>query len=99
MNHYCFVITSYGEKEDLVDLKSKSASAGSTAIKKINFGKIYAELIQPAIIRAGLEPIQESDEKRMGNIHKTMYEKIVLSKYCVADLTNLNPQLAQVCNV
>ena len=93
MNPYCFVITSYGEKDDLVDLKSNRDTAESKPLKKINFNKIYSALIEPAIIRAGLEPILESGEKRMGNIHKTMYEKIVLSKYCVADLTNLNPNV------
>ncbi|MCK5701466.1 MAG: DUF4071 domain-containing protein, partial [Cyclobacteriaceae bacterium] len=93
MNPYCFVITSYGEKDDLVDLKSNRNAADSKPLKKINFNKIYTALIEPAIIRAGLEPILESGEKRMGNIHKTMYEKIVLSKYCVADLTNLNPNV------
>lgn len=93
MNPYCFVITSYGQKEDLNDLKSRDPSSEKSEVKKINFQRIYDELIAPAIIGADMEPILESEEKSMGNIHKTMYEKIILSEFCVADLTNLNPNV------
>ncbi len=46
MNPYCFVITSFGEKENLNDLKSKQAKGISDPIQKINSDQIYNELIK-----------------------------------------------------
>ncbi len=91
MKPYCFVITSFGEKDNLNDIKSKQAAGISGPVQKINFDRIYDELVKPAIVLAGLEPVKESEEKSGGIIHKTMYEKIILCEFCIADLTNLNP--------
>ena len=90
MKPYCFVITPFGEKENLNDIKLKQTAGVNEPAQKINFGRIYDELVKPAIVLAGLEPLIESEEKSGGNIHKTMYEKIILCEFCVADLTNLN---------
>lgn len=91
MKPYCFVITSFGKKDNLNDIKSKQAAGISEPAQKINFDRIYEELVKPAIVLAGLEPLIESEEKSFGSIHKTMYEKIILCEFCIADLTNLNP--------
>lgn len=91
MNPYCFVITSFGKKENLNDLKSKQAVGQNDPVQKIDFDQIYDELVKPAIIQAGLEPLIEREEKSFGSIHKTMYEKIILCEFCIADLTNFNP--------
>jgi hypothetical protein len=91
MNPYCFVIISFGKKENLNDLKEKYSEAEKAPIQQIDFDKIYEELIEPAIIKADMEPLVEHEEESFGVIHKTMYEKIVLCEFCIADLTNLNP--------
>lgn len=93
MKPYCFVITSFGKKEDLNDLKVKHATQNTDPVQKIDFDIIYEKLIMPAIIRADLEPLIEREENNFGAIHKTMYEKIVLCGFCIADLTNLNPNV------
>jgi len=91
MNPYCFVITSFGEKENLKDLREKITARKKGPVQQINFDKIYKELIKPALLKAGLEPLIENEEKSSGSIHKTMYEKIILCEFCIADLTNFNP--------
>ncbi len=91
MKPYCFVITSFGQKENLNDLKSKYQDGKKEPVQKIDFDKIYEELVKPAILKAGLEPLIEREEKSLGSIHKTMYEKIILCEYCIADVTNFNP--------
>jgi len=91
MNPYCFVITSFGKKENLNDLKAKYAGGKSDPLQQIDFDKIYEELVKPAIIKAELEPLIEREENSFGAIQKTMYEKIVLCEFCIADLTNMNP--------
>jgi len=93
MNPYCFVITSFDKKDDIIDLKSKHINHGSDEVRKIDFDRIYKDLVEPAIIKAGLEPLIENQEEAFGLIHKTMYEKIILCEFCVADLTNLNPNV------
>ncbi len=92
MNPYCFVITSFSIKSDIKDLQAKFESKDfSKPLRSINFDHIYTDLLVPAIEGAGLEPLIERLESSMGSIQKTMYEKIVLCEYCIADLTNANP--------
>ncbi len=92
MGPYCFVITSFDKKPNLKDLQSKFESKKfDEPIQKIDFNKIYEELVAPAIRRAGMEPLIEREETALGSIHKTMYEKIILCEFCIADLTNANP--------
>ena len=92
MNPYCFVITSFGPKKNLKDIEKKIASGQmSNPVQEINFDTIYEQLVKPAILKAGMEPLIEREEKSMGSIHKTMYEKILLCDFCVADITNANP--------
>ena len=91
MKPYCFVITSFGKKDNLKDLQSKFSVGKADPVQKIDFDKIYEDLVKPAIVMAGMEPLIEYAENSFGSIHKTMYEKIVLCEYCVADLTNANP--------
>ncbi len=93
MNPYCFVITSFGQKDDLIDTKEKAGNWWKKPVRKINFDQIYNELVKPAILKADLEPLIEYEEKAGGSIHKTMYEKIILCEFCVADLTNYNPNV------
>ncbi len=94
MKPYCFVITSFGEKPNLKDLQAKYESRNTNVpLQKINFDKIYDELIAPAIRMADLVPLIEREETNLGVIQKTMYEKIILCEFCVADLTNANPNV------
>lgn len=91
MNPYCFVITSFGKKENFYDIKSKQTAGQKDPAQQIDFDHIYEDLIKPAVIKAGLEPLIEREETSFGLIHKTMYEKIILCEFCIADLTNFNP--------
>ena len=91
MDPYCFVITSFKQKKDLVDLIDRFTKGNTGPAKQIDFDMIYADLIKPAVKMAGLEPLIELEEKTFGSIQKTMYEKILLCEFCVADLTNMNP--------
>jgi len=92
-NSFCFVITTFGSKDNINDLRNIAASGTISPIHKINFDAIYSDLIKPAILRAGLEPLIEKEEPSFGSIHTTMYEKIILCDFCIADLTNLNPNV------
>ena len=91
MKPYCFVITSFGKKENFNDIKWKQTAGQKDPAQQIDFDHIYEDLIKPAIIKAGLEPLIEREEASFGLIHKTMYEKIILCEFCIADLTNFNP--------
>ncbi len=91
MKPYCFVITSFGQKENMNDLKAKYVQGNKAPVQRIDFDKIYEDLVKPAILKAGMEPLIEREESTFGAIQKTMYEKIVLCEFCIADLTNVNP--------
>jgi hypothetical protein len=74
---YCFVLMPFGIKSD---------PTGTT----INFDRVYADLIEPAIRAAELDPIRADNEMVGGIIHKPMFERLVLCEYAVADLTMAN---------
>ena len=74
---YCFVLMPFGTKPD--------GRGGS-----VDFDAVYAELIKPAIVAAGLEPIRADDEQTGGLIHTPMFERLLLCEYAVADLTAAN---------
>ena len=92
MRPYCFVITSFSVKPNLWDIQAKiKAKNINDPVQNIDFDKIYTDLVKPAILMAGLEPLIEKEEGQFGLIYKTMYEKIILCEFCVSDLTNANP--------
>ena len=73
----CFVLMPFGKKPDAAGLM-------------IDFDAVYQEVIRPAILDAGLEPIRADEELTGGIIHKPMFERLVLCEYGVADLTAAN---------
>jgi hypothetical protein len=73
----CFVLMPFGHKPD---------PTGAM----IDFDRIYAELIAPAISAADLEPLRADQETIGGIIHKPMFERLILCPYAVADLTLAN---------
>ena len=73
----CFVLMPFGKKPD---------GAG----KEIDFDAVYETVIAPAIEDAGLEPLRADEETVGGIIHKPMFERLVLCKFAVADLTTAN---------
>lgn len=73
----CFVLMPFGNKTD---------AAG----KIIQFDVVYNEVIKPAIVNAGMQPIRADEELTRGIIHKPMYERLILCDFAVADLTTAN---------
>jgi tetratricopeptide (TPR) repeat protein len=73
----CFVLMPFGDKTD---------AAG----KIIKFDEVYKQVIQPAIVDAGMTPIRADEELTRGIIHKPMYERLILCDFAVADLTTAN---------
>lgn len=56
----------------------------------IDFDRVYADLIAPAVYDAELEPLRADEETLGGIIHKPMFERLILCPYAVADLTLAN---------
>ena len=73
----CFVIMPFGRKPD-------------PSGRVVDFDRIYAAVIAPAVEAAGLAVVRADEEKGAGFIHKLMYERILLSEFAIADLTILN---------
>jgi hypothetical protein len=76
----CFVLMPFGRKTD---------ATGRTT----DFDAVYQEIIAPAVVGAGLEPIRADEEKVGGTIHKPMFERLMLCPYAVADITGANPNV------
>lgn len=81
MNPLCFVLMPFGDKND---------STG----KLVCFDKIYADIIEPAIRQAGLDPIRADHEALGGFIHKAMFERLLLCPFAIADLSAANANVA-----
>ena len=54
----------------------------------IDFDAVYQELIAPAINMADLEPLRADEEKVGGIIHKSLFERLILCEYAIADSNN-----------
>jgi hypothetical protein len=80
MQPLCFVLMPFGRKTD---------AAGRTT----DFDAVYREIIAPAVIGAGLEPIRADEEKVGGTIHKPMFERLMICPFAVADITGANPNV------
>lgn len=76
----CFVLMPFGSKID---------AAG----RATNFDSVYQNIIAPAVVEAGLEPIRADEERIGGTIHKPMFERLMLCHYAVADITGANPNV------
>lgn len=74
----CFVLMPFGVKKD---------PCGGP---DIDFDRIYEQGIRLGIETAGMEPIRADEERIGGIIHKTMFERLLLCDYAVADLTTAN---------
>jgi hypothetical protein len=53
----------------------------------IDFDSVFAELIQPALLEAGLEAFRADLEQRAGSIHSDMFQELLLADLVVADLS------------
>jgi tetratricopeptide (TPR) repeat protein len=73
----CFILMPFGIK----------ANADGS---KIDFDRVYQDLIAPAVRDAELEPIRADHEVTGGIIHKPMFERLILCPFAVADLTTAN---------
>jgi tetratricopeptide (TPR) repeat protein len=59
----------------------------------VDFDAIYSRLIAPAVEAADLEPLRADEETTSGIIHKPMFERLVLCRFAVVDLTQFNPNV------
>ncbi len=80
MKPHAFVAMPFGVKKD---------SQGS----EINFNRVYAELIKPALESAGLEVFRADEEQRAGDIRTDMFQELLIADLVVADLTLDNPNV------
>ena len=76
----CFVIMPFGRKPD---------ASG----RDIDFDAVYKQIIEPAVMDVGFEPVRADEEVNAGLIHKAMYERLMLSEFAIADLTIFNPNV------
>lgn len=76
MKDLCFVVMPFGRKPDVAGV--------------IDFDAVHRELIAPAILAADLEPLRADHETSGGIIHKAMFERLILCRFAVADLTGAN---------
>ena len=76
----CFILMPFGKKPN---------PDGSV----IDFDSIYADLITPAVAAADLEPLRADQETTSGIIHKPMFERLILCRFAVVDLTQFNPNV------
>jgi tetratricopeptide (TPR) repeat protein len=59
----------------------------------INFDRVYAELIRPALEAAGWEVFRADEERRAGDIRTDMFQELLVADLVVADLTLDNPNV------
>lgn len=76
MRPLCFVLMPFKVKSD----------AGLT----VDFDEVYRRIIRPAVERADMTCVRSDEEQIGGIIHRSMFERLMLCEYAVADLTMAN---------
>jgi len=61
--------------------------------RPIDFDRVYAELIKPALEAAGWEVFRADEERRAGDIRTDMFQELLVADLVVADLTLDNPNV------
>src|SRR5262249_24637540 len=61
--------------------------------EKIDFNKVYSDLIKPALEGAGFEVFRSDEEMRAGDIRTDMFQELLMADLVVADLTINNPNV------
>ncbi len=59
----------------------------------VDFDRVYAELIKPALEDAGCEVFRADEEPRAGDIRTDMFQELLVADLVVADLTLDNPNV------
>jgi tetratricopeptide (TPR) repeat protein len=59
----------------------------------IDFNRVYAEYIRPALQAAGLEAVRADQEQRAGDIRADMFQELLVADLVLADLTADNPNV------
>jgi len=59
----------------------------------VDFDAVYERLLKPSVMDAGLDPLRADEEVLGGFIHKSMFERLIVCEYAVADLTMANPNV------
>jgi hypothetical protein len=59
----------------------------------IDFNRIYAELLLPALQQAGCEVFRADDEPRAGDIRTDLFQELLVADLVLADLTLDNPNV------
>ncbi len=78
---FCFVVTPFGVKRDPV------------SGVELNFDVVYAEILAPAIAKAGFEPIRADMDALGGILLRPVFERIILSEAAIFDLSLANPNV------
>src|SRR5512139_1197999 len=77
---HAFVAMPFGIKKD---------SQGN----EIDFNRVFADLIKPALESAGLDVFRADEEARAGDIRTDMFQELLIADLVVADLTLANPNV------
>ena len=59
----------------------------------IDFNRVYAELLKPALEAAGFEVFRADEEQRAGDIRTDMFQELLVADLVLADLTLDNPNV------
>lgn len=80
MNRHVFVAMPFGKK------------FGHDGVE-VDFDRVYAELIRPALENAGCRVFRADEEQQAGDIRTDMFQELLVSDLVVADLTLDNPNV------
>src|SRR6516164_4366479 len=87
-----FVVMPFGKE---VQIPSTTHAIGLPPQKqpRVNFDRIYDELIAPALNKVGCQPFRADSEVSAGDIRTDMFFELVTADVVVADLSTLNPNV------
>lgn len=76
----CLVVTPFGKKTDATGVN-------------VDFDAVYSEIIKPAVLAAGFEPIRTDEFGTVDLLQKLVFERLISVPVAIFDLTTSNPNV------
>ncbi len=87
-----FVVMPFG-KVEIPPAKLPGRIGRDTSPIQVDFDRVWTALIEPALLKAGCQPVRADSEAAAGDIRTDMFFEIVTADVVVADLSIPNPNV------
>jgi TolA-binding protein len=88
-----FVVMPFGKKRPIEIATNAQYYESKAAAMEIDFDAVFKKLLEPALSRAGFDPVRADSQAAAGDIRTDMFFELVTADLVVADISIANPNV------